>query len=70
MKSLEKIHPCEMCNFPLSKLKDLIISKFKLKIKLKKKQPLSFMFFFFRDCYFLYGVAEGCWSPSQLHTGL
>lgn len=43
MNSLENIHPCTMCNFPLSKLKDLIIYKFKLKTKLgkKKKTPIA-----------------------------
>lgn len=75
MNSLERSHPCTMRNFPLSKLKDLIIYKFKLKTKLERKkkrrlQPLSFLFCFFCDCFFLYGVAVGCWSPFQLHAGL
>lgn len=48
MNSLERSHPCTMCNFPLSKLKDLIIYKFKLKTKLerKKKTPTATFKFF------------------------
>lgn len=55
-----------MCNIPLSKLKDLIIYKFKLKTKLKKN-PLSATFKFYG---FLFTISFTRWRKGAgAHPG-